>query len=76
MIDEGTYKTTIRNLHQFCWKIKFFNSADVYMLGHGCGVSHNFITELKKYQMLSRPCVGSYSGEKGHQFWQEPWILE
>ena len=25
--------------------------------------------------MLPHPCVGSYSGEKGHQFWHQPWIL-
>ena len=26
--------------------------------------------------MLPRPYVRSYSGENGHQFLQEPWILE
>ena len=26
--------------------------------------------------MLQRPYVGSYSGEKGHQFLHKPWILE
>ena len=25
--------------------------------------------------MLSRPYVGSYSGENGRQFLQEPWII-
>ena len=25
--------------------------------------------------MLPRPYVGSYSGEKGHQILQQPWIL-
>ena len=25
--------------------------------------------------MLPRSYVGSYSGEKGHQFFQKPWIL-
>ena len=25
--------------------------------------------------MLPRPYVGSYSGEKGHQFWHKPWII-
>ena len=33
------------------------------------------MTELKKYQMLPRPYVGIYIGEKGHQFLKEPWIL-
>ena len=41
------------------------------MLGHACGVSQ--FTQLheiikKKYQLLPRPYVGSYSGEKGHIF--------
>ena len=26
--------------------------------------------------MLPLPDVESYSGEKGHQFWHEPWICE
>ena len=25
--------------------------------------------------MLPRPYVGSYIGEKGHQFLEEPWII-
>ena len=48
------------------------------MLGHGCGVSqyNQFYDENKnKYQMLPRPYVGSYSGEKGHQILQQPWII-
>ena len=39
MLDEGTYKTTIKNMHNLGWKAKFFISADVSMLGHGYGVS-------------------------------------
>ena len=35
----------------------------------------SFITELKVYQMLPCPYVGSYSGEKGRQFLQEDWII-
>ena len=27
------------------------------------------------YQMIPHPYVGSYSGEKGHQLFQEHWIL-
>ena len=33
------------------------------------------MTELKIYQMLPRSYVGSYSGEKVHQFWHEQWII-
>ena len=39
MLDEGTYKTAIQNMHKLSWKAQFFKSADVLMLGHGCGVS-------------------------------------
>ena len=30
---------------------------------------------IKKFQMLPRAYVGSYSGEKGHQILQQPWII-
>ena len=39
IIDEGTYKTTIQNMHNLGWKVQYFKSSDVSMLGHGCGVS-------------------------------------
>ena len=39
VLDEGTYKTTIKNMHRLGWKARFFNSAGVLMLGPGCGVS-------------------------------------
>ena len=35
----------------------------------------SFMKELKKHQILPHPHMGSYSGEKGHQFWHKPWIL-
>ena len=39
ILDEGTYKTTIQNMYKLGWKAQLFKSADVSMLGHGCGVS-------------------------------------
>ena len=39
IIDEGTYKTSIQNMHKLDLKANFFNSFDVSMLGYGCGVS-------------------------------------
>ena len=39
MLDEGNYRTTVQTMHKFCWKTQYFKSADVSMLGHGCGVS-------------------------------------
>ena len=44
------------------------------MLGPGCGVSKypQFYEKIKNiYQLLPRLYVKSYSGEKGHQFFQE-----
>ena len=41
-------------------------------------VFHNilsFMIQIKKFQMLPRPYVESYSGEKGHQILQKPWII-
>ena len=35
----------------------------------------SFMKEFKKNQILTRPYVGSYIGEKGLQFLQEPWII-
>ena len=69
MLDEGTYKTTIQNMQKLGCKEQLFKSADVSILGHGCGVSQypRFYGRIKKNQMLPRPNVGSYSGKKGHQ---------
>ena len=39
MLDKGTYKTTIQNMHKLGWKAQLFKSADVSILGHGCGFS-------------------------------------
>ena len=39
MLYEGTYKTSIRNMHKIGWKENDFKSADVSIFGHGCGVS-------------------------------------
>ena len=51
MLEEGAYKTTIQNMHKLGWKAQFFNSADVSMLGHGCGVSQypQFYDRIKIY---------------------------
>ena len=66
-------------MHKLGRKAKSFKSYGVSMLVHGCGVSQypQFYDTIKNiYIMLPRPYVGSYSGEKGHQFLQKPWILE
>ena len=63
--------------YQIGWKANYFNSADVSMLGHGCGVSKfpQFYDIIKK-QILKCPYVGSYEGEKGNLFLKEKWILD
>ena len=58
-------------MHKLGCKAQFFKSANVLMLGHGCGVSQNpqFYDIIKdKYQMFPRPYVGSYIGKKGCNF--------
>ena len=51
ILDEGTYKTLIQNIHTLGWKENYFKSADVSMLVHGCGVSQypQFYDRTKKY---------------------------
>ena len=56
MLDEGTYKTTIQYMHKLGWNAQLFKSADVLMLGHGCGVSqypqsYDRIKKIKCYHV-------------------------
>ena len=46
------------------------------MLDHGCSVSKcpQFYQKIKN-KMLPRPYVGRYSGERGHPFLQEKWMI-
>ena len=71
-------KTTIHNMQKFVWKAQFFKSADVKCWFMAV-VFHNILSVMTAfkyiYQMLPRPYVGIYSGEKGQQNFQEPWIL-
>ena len=39
IIDEGTCRTIIQNMHKLGWKAQYFKSDYISMLGHGCGVS-------------------------------------
>ena len=78
IINEVTYKTTLQNMQKLGWKGNYFKSYCVSMVGSGCGVSHYpqfYDRNKKEYQVLPRPYVGSCSGEMGHQFFQEPWII-
>ena len=39
MLHEGKYRTTVQNMHKLGWKAQLFKSADIFMLGYGCGVT-------------------------------------
>ena len=59
------YKETVRKLHNTGWKKSYQTSADVSMLGYGCGVSmypQLFVEDLYIYQMLPRPYLRSFDG--------------
>ena len=57
------------------WKItccllekSYFTSADISMLGYGCGVCHYpqfFVKYLGMYQVLPRPYLGYFGGFTG-----------
>ena len=59
MIDEGTHRTTINNMHKIGWKAQYYKPGDVSILGHGCGVSQypQFYDTIKKNPMLPLPYV-------------------
>ena len=64
------YKETVRKLHNTGLKNSYHSSADVSMLGYGCGVSmypQLFVEDLDTYQMLPRPYLRSFSGSPGDQ---------
>ena len=68
------YKKTVRKLHNTGWKNSYHNSADVSMLGYGCGVSmypQFFVDDLDIYQMLPRPYLRSFSGGPGDQVFKK-----
>ena len=58
ILDEGTYKTTLHNMQKLGWKSQFFKSADVSILGHGCGVSKypQFYEIIKKSNVTTSIC--------------------
>ena len=39
ILDGGTHKITIHNMHKLGRKAQYFKSSDVSILVHGCGVS-------------------------------------
>ena len=58
----------MRKLHDTGWKNIYHNSADVSMLGYGCGVSQYpqlFVEDLYMYQVLPSPYLRSFDGGTG-----------
>ena len=73
------YKEKVRKLHNTGWKNSYHNSADVSMLGYGCGVSmypQFFVEDLKIYQMLPCPYIRSFDGGPADQVLKQKWVLD
>ena len=59
------YKKTVRKFHGTGCKNSYHTSADVSMIGYGCGMSqypHFFVKYLDMYQMLPRPYLSFFNG--------------
>ena len=62
------YKKTVRKFHNYGLENSHHTSADVSMLGYGCGVSQYpqfFVQYLDMYQMLPHPYLRSFDGCPG-----------
>ena len=60
ILDEGTYKITVHNMHNLGWKAQFFKSDDVSMLDHGCFVSQypHFYDRIKNIYNVTTSIFG------------------
>ena len=60
ILDEGTYRSLIQNMHKLGWKAQYFKSSNVSLLGHGCVPSQypqfydTIKTYIKYYQFHTR----------------------
>ena len=62
------FKKTVRKFHDTDWKNSYHTSADVSILGYGCGMSQYtklFVEDLDMYQMLPRPYLRYFDGDPG-----------
>ena len=65
-------------LHDAGWENIFFTSADVSMLGYGCGVSRNpqfYYRYLDKYQVLPRPYLEYFEGYPGEKIYNKMVVI-
>ena len=66
----SNFKITVKTLHDCGWKNSSHKSADVAMLGYGCGVStypQFYDKDLKSFHMLPRPYIISFDGQCSDQ---------
>ena len=73
------YKKTVRKLHDTGWKNSYHTSADVSMLGFGCGVSQYtqfFIEYLNMYQVLPRPYLKCFDDGPGDKLINKKWVYD
>ena len=64
------YKETVRKSYNTGWKNSYHTSADISLLGYGCGISmypQFFVEDLKTYQMLPLPYMRYFDGEPADQ---------
>ena len=60
----------MKKLHDAGWKNSYFNSADVSMLGYGCGISQYsqfFVKDWDIYQVLPRSYLWSFYWVPGNK---------
>ena len=68
----------MRKCHDIGWKNSYQTSADVSMLGYGCGVSQYpqlFVEDVYIYQMLPLPYLRSFDGGPGDKLIKQKWVL-
>ena len=61
----------MKEIHYAGWKKSYSNSADVSMLGYGCGVSQYpqfYLIYLDMYQVLPSQYIGSFDVFPGDMF--------
>ena len=72
------FRMTVRKLHDCGWKNSSHKSADVAMLGYGCGVSvyPQFYDKKKlSFHMLPRPYIRSFDGKCSDLILKKEWVL-
>ena len=69
-LNDNNYKILVKKLHDSDWVNIYLISADVAMLGHGCGVSQYpqfYYHHLKNYQWLPCSYLEIFDGFNGYK---------